>query len=501
MSIKRPINSLLIIVIILAMISLVSCGSDTGETTGETIGKTAGETTAEIAAEIAGEIAGEISVSYFSEMPYGSFLAEAADLFEHDHPGAKINLEGFSYMPEIKTSEMEDGSTLAVLEDDDEAAVMDYSNRVNTALMSGKGPDILAFDVLPFRKYADSGILEDLAAYMEADEGFNIGDYRRNILDGARYKSSQYMLPLDFFYFFIALDNTRVDGATAAALKEKGRFTYWELTDAISGQFMGDSSGARVIDFQSGALRGFRTVFNSEYKNYIDLENKKAHFTDSDFAELLKRFERQRADGYFVPEFASRDEITEDYIASARLYYLKYETDMVLQQIFLPKQGMDVQEAFPTPTVDEIAGLLVNSEGKASFRYSQAYGISANSQNKQLAWEFLKFLMGGEMQQSNNLYGLPINNEAFTKESKKYFVTDFPSDGRMEITKPEFIDAYNEYIKYLDGFVSDLSCCPITDTVIDDLVSNEAGLFFDGSTSAEEAAATLQNRVQLYLDE
>ncbi|MDR0469069.1 MAG: extracellular solute-binding protein, partial [Peptococcaceae bacterium] len=230
-----------------------------------------------------GELSGEITISYFEAIFYEKFINEAIYLFEYDHPGTKINVAPYSMMPEVATLEREGGYRSDVIEGWDEASIMDYVSRINTELISGEGPDIIAVDVLPYYKYAENGAFEDLLPYIEADESFDITSYQHAVLEGTRYKSGQYMIPLDFDFRFISFDKNRVDSASADALKEKGRFTYWELTDIIQDQFAADDSGARVINYVDGALRAFRYVFNGEYKNYVDLENKEAHFIESDF--------------------------------------------------------------------------------------------------------------------------------------------------------------------------------------------------------------------------
>ena len=130
-----------------------------------------------------------------------------------------------------------------------------------------------------------------------------------------------------------------------------------------------------------------------------------------------------------------------------------------------------------------------------------AYGMNSNSRNKKLAWEFIKFMLGEEMQRSPNLFELPVNYAAYYEMSKRFFVTEPSEDGSMVITDEEFQYAYDEFIELFDGYVNKLTFLPITDAVIKDMVMKEAKLFFDGVKTAEEVADTLQNRVQLYLSE
>ncbi|QHI73531.1 type 2 periplasmic-binding domain-containing protein [Aminipila terrae] len=122
------------------------------------------------------KLSGEITVSCYDTMMYKDFLENAAKVFEKKHPGTKINVEGFAPMPEVK--KMEDGSVMTSSTNNEQEQA-DYISKVNTELMSGKGADILAMDVLPYYKYADGGQLENLQNYMDADSSFDIKDYKK----------------------------------------------------------------------------------------------------------------------------------------------------------------------------------------------------------------------------------------------------------------------------------------------------------------------------------
>ena len=56
------------------------------------------------------------------------------------------------------------------------------------------------------------------------------------------------------------------------------------------------------------------------------------------------------------------------------------------------------------------------------------------------------------------------------------------------------IDKVNELISSLDSVMKN-------DSSVMDIINEEAGAYFDGSKTPEEAADLIQNRVQLYLNE
>jgi ABC-type glycerol-3-phosphate transport system substrate-binding protein len=488
-------------VALVAVLAIASAGCGGGGSQGDT----------GVAELLAGEIKGEITVSCFNTMFYERFLNEAAALFESEFPETKVNIQTFASMPETLYVDMGDDRQGGVMMQLDEQEEVDYRYGLNTQLMSGQGPDILAMDVLPYHRYADSGMLEDLRAFMDADESFHMDDYRRNIIESARYKGGQFLMPLDFDFWHVIFDKDKIGGDVAIALRSKDRFSYPELIELVKAQFAADDSGARMIDLSGDEARAFRNIWQLDYNAYIDLENKKANFTDGAFVDMLKTFDEQRRSGYFQPVFQTMEEEFQDVMENGGLYYYKYNFNISLKPMFMPRGGDSPREWPGQPDIDEIAGLLTSGDGKAGFRTFQSYGMNANSQNKALAWAFIKFIIGEEMQQSRNILGLPVNNAAYIDKAKLGLVkipnyvmgenNSYTIDGFQDNTDAEYVQAYEDYLVCLNGFVDMLNYFPITDNIISEMVRSEAELFFDGTKSAEDVAETLQNKVQLYLDE
>ena len=460
---------------------------------------------------LAEELRGEITVSCFNIVHYERFLSEAAARFENAFPGTRINILTFSSMPETTDVDLGGGRIGGVTEQLDRQEESDYISGINAQLIGGRGPDILAMDVLPCHRYADAGLLEDLRVFMDADENFHMNAYRRNIFESTRYKGGQYFLPLDFDFRYVVFDKDKLSAETALVLRSKDKFTYPELIGLIREQFAADGSDARVIDLGGDEARAFRTIWQLDYNKYVDLTDKNVHFTDSGFAGMLLEFDRQRRSGYFQPVFATLAEEVQDSMDNQDLYYFQYQPAYYLKLMFIPTDGGYRRDWPAHPDPDEIAGLLTNEDGGAVFRSFQSYAINANSQNKALAWAFLKFMLSEEMQQSTDLLGLPVNNAAFTDRAGLGLVRmpnyvfgegdSYTMEGFLENPDEKYIEAYQDYLSRLNVFVDALDEYSVADETISRMITDEAALFFNGSKSAEDVAAVLQNKVRLYLDE
>jgi len=224
-----------------------------------------------------------------------------------------------------------------------------------------------------------------------------------------------------------------------------------------------------------------------------------------DFAQLLSRLEQHNSKGYFMPKTDSIDELTQDVFDNHRNYYYKEHVSLTIRNIFLPKMNTSVPEIFPYPDIDEIIGLMANSEGKSMFNCFHAYSINSNSQNKKLAWEFIKFLLSKKMQTSLTFAGTPVNKAAFYETSKAFFKAYSNADIldylATEINNVDYLDAYNNYTVFMDEYLNNLDFCPVYDEKVKEIVGKEISHFFNRSMSAEEITNALQEKVQIYLNE
>ncbi|MEJ8546216.1 ABC transporter substrate-binding protein [Brevibacillus borstelensis] len=468
---------------------------------------------------LSGEIRGEITVSAYETFRYKNFLEEAAKAFEQKYPGTKVNISTFSKMPEVKTSGDDDKKMTIMTKGDDSQARVDYINKINTELMSGRGADVLGIDVLPWYKYAQSGQLEDVSKYMDTDPAFNLSDYRGNILQATRYKDGQYIFPLDYTFNYFAYDSSLFTEEQQKQLQMDDTFTYENLIGIGASTYKEVSRNTekpiKMFGFDERDI--FRKLLQENYKDLIDIEQRKVHINGGKFAKLLESVKEYAEKDYLKPSTATGTQITLDSLQKNKdeQYFYKVKNNFSLLQHFNKNSRkmamMDSgQSSSGNEDNDKIAGLSANSDGKVSFSYNQAYAINSNSANKRTAWEFIKFLASEEMQTSLqlSLNGLPINNNARSEKAKLsvtgelYSAMMSPQEntGGGELTD-EQMEIYNKYIKTVDRFSDLINSFPVTDTTIESMINAEIENFFNGSKTADEVADILQSKIELYLSE
>ncbi|TXK84841.1 extracellular solute-binding protein [Paenibacillus sp. N3.4] len=109
----------------------------------------------------------------FSVMTSDRFLELAKQKFEEKHPDIKIEIKESIAAPQMQqNAQTQQKGVMLMTGKPDPKNVEKYVSSVNTELMSGKASDIIVMDNLPFKKYADKKLLENIGDLMSKDASF-----------------------------------------------------------------------------------------------------------------------------------------------------------------------------------------------------------------------------------------------------------------------------------------------------------------------------------------
>jgi ABC-type glycerol-3-phosphate transport system substrate-binding protein len=520
------------------------------------------------------ELSGELTISVFNPMPAQTFLESAAQKFKEQHPNININVEAFAEMPEVKTAES-NGKVIAQVNNTvDSALRQDYIKQLNTQLMSGAGADIIAMDVIPYYRYATGGQLLDLTGYTTPENGFNMADYQQNIIEGTRIEGKQYFIPLDYSFDLIAYDPSLFSAEQLTALQNADAMTYDEMIGLADSAFKREEAMMFTRTGGSSPSSLFYEILSQNYSDFLNIPEKTAAFNTGEFAELLNKMKNYEQLGYILPGFTEKgsEEAVQARQAlmsetSLKAYYknvansvlMNYLTNYYNQSKAEGFQNRMVMNGVMLSDTDELLGLVKSDKGEVLYNTSSAYGINANTQNKELAWAFLQFLLSREMQVSSALTikGIPVNKNAASDKAKLAAagVDSGISIGGMELrqTKPQQAgegqmlnqseDAaggaapaedsppaeggksmiqqgnlpvpnaadvtltedqqkiYDIYMELINKYSAMVNTFSVSDQTITDIIIAETVKFFNGSKSAEEVSNVIQNKVDLYINE
>jgi len=457
-------------------------------------------------------LSGDLTISAFDSIMMGPFLEQAAELFTYKHPDVNITVESFSAVPEMMEIEMEDGTTAQVMRvEGGPHQHRDYINQVNTELMSGRGPDILTLDILPFHRYAMMRHLANLQTLMDNDPNFNTGDYRANILDAITSEDGLFKFPITIDFSYLTFDSSLFTPAQKSALLENDTFTVEELFD-IARPALEDAhtNGNEHLMMALPEFMLFLRMFDLYQGHFIDIHNRQANFTDGIFVEMLNQIKRFSDAGYLHGDWADNVRTLGGTAATERYFYGLNPNLMLFNEFNRDdpvRWAMDFSGRISDD--DLIAGLLKNSFGQVPFALGErmggaAFGINANSPNQALAWEFIKFLSSyALMELIQSPGGIPLHVGALEEVTRRWATNAIFSEQQgesIELTAAEQA-RFDAYMETVDHFMSLFNTFNVTDTIIRDMVIEAVREFFDGDISAEDLANRLQSSIHLVLNE
>lgn len=362
-------------------------------------------------------------------------------------------------------------------------------SQLNLDLTGGNIPDILITDsYTPTETYIAKGIFADLYEFIDSDGELKREDFVPNLLSSFETDGKLYRFT-DSFTVYTVIGKTSIFGDKMgitvdrlneiAASRPAGAemFAGFTKTDILT--YAMEMSGSEFIDFKNG-----KCDFNSE--GFIKmLEFANGYLNDIDFAT------------YFDDAFWGRFETM--FADESALLMVCYLTDYADVYRFEHTNFDDSVTAVGFPCKDRTG---------TSFVVDSGFSIAEKSPNKEGAWEFVRTMLLPEYQDCADQF--PVRNDSLDKYAAAAMKYDpdrvnyaLVMMGGMALTsgvgdigepKQEDIDRMNEIIASANGIMS------YNGSVLE-IIKEEAASYFSGSKSPEDAAALIQTRVQLYLDE
>lgn len=378
----------------------------------------------------------------------------------------------------------------------------DYSaglTKLNTEILSGQVPDLLATSSIPVSKYAAQGLLTDLWQFIDADENIKREDLMTQVLDAISIDGKLYQMPTTFYLNTVAgLDKVVGDYRD-----------NWDLTSLMQAM---ESLRPEATIFSETTTKEemlLMTVARG-IDQFIDWNTGECSFDSPEFLELLN----------FVNQFAA------DFDYENYDWDTDYESDFVrikdgrqlLTQISLSDFGdlsvyfaaLDNQPCF--------VGFPVGAPH--TLDVSSPVAISAASQHKDAAWAFVRSLVQEDYQK--NTWGFPINRKVFDQKAEEAMTPVYQLDangqplldeegnkieqsqGGMGWGNDEMYEIYAVTQEQYDTLMELLANCSggySYDEEISEILSEATAPFFAGEKSAEDTAREIQSRVKLYVAE
>lgn len=315
-------------------------------------------------------------------------------------------------------------------------------------MLYGECPDLLFVNGLPFEQYARQGLLEDLYAYLDADEALSREDLTQNLLCALETDGALYCLPQTYL-----LD-------TAVGLQETVRGKEgWSMTAFLdTAQAHPEITSIFAQEDGQGMLE---LLLLHAPGTFVDYEAAEARFDSPDFLRLLALAEAQKR-----PEA----EPGWDVLQSGQT---------LLEELMIVRA-----EEFEEQYTSELQGCVFSGfpgAGQASFYLTLPMAIPVNAREKTGAWAFLKLLITEDLYAARSRGGwLPLQADF---EEKTAAMTDSAAQALLR----ELQQTAQTVFYY--------------DEAVQTILREELPYFLAGDQTAAQIADRIQGRVQLYLQE
>lgn len=344
--------------------------------------------------------------------------------------------------------------------------------RLDGALASKDGPDLLDLSHRDIWKYVNAGALDDLYAYM-GEDGIRKEDYLSNLLEAFTVDGKLVTIPRLFTVSYVLAQEGTVSGLkdwsmeSVMALSERYPDRsllpeIWATADYLMGNFCADYYLEKYIDWESGDCdfdsEGFRSLLN-----------------------WAKEGLRQKGEGSLLnPTFI--------YDYKSYLYSLA------------GSRGRSVLLGIPT----------ADGKGKFPVRVNNALSILTNSRHKEGAWEFMRFYLEHAEED-----GFPTRVEDLNAKEEEAMTGGIFHDEKGEPMIRPWATTYingvgmsiyamtQEEAEVMRNIIETMDFTPrssVRQSVVD-IVTEESKSFFSGTKSAEEVTKIIQNRVSVLIQE
>ncbi|MBO5163167.1 MAG: extracellular solute-binding protein [Ruminococcus sp.] len=379
-------------------------------------------------------------------------------------------------------------------------------------IIAGNAPDIIKFDSnIPVNTFGSrEGMFVDLYTLIDNDKDISRDDFLDGFLEGYETNGKLLMFDTEFTVSTVSVKEKFLNGLTS--------WNYEQLGDVYRNM-------PEDMFFSSEAASQTRSdVFMSfiNYGEFVDYDNAACNFDSPEFIKAMK-FIGENEIGLTEEEY-----LNGEMQYSGNYYAEIHRADKALALTFEPVNGFygfrEIEQGYMGEPTAFIGYPTENGCGNYR-RINGGYGIMANSDNIEGAWEFLKYYLFDESKDPRFYFsGLEKNFEEQAAESVEEYIEVDPETGKEysgeifvwhdnggmhfengaspELHKTDIHPLTEEQQTEYEALVREAvkNVCIVDSTLIS-ILREELVCYFEGERSAEETAEIIQNRVSIYISE
>lgn len=360
-----------------------------------------------------------------------------------------------------------------------------YRTTTNTAMLSGKGMDIIEVGGLPVKEYVSKGFLLNMNDLLEQDKTLDKDDLQMKIVDGLKLNDGVYTIPLGYSLRVLVGNGDMLDNANVTFDDKTWDWTEFGRVSKEVIQKAKESGTNEVYALASYPPEYlFQEMLYENYAAFVEPSAKKASFDSPEFVDLLQQ----------AMNMNDEKIITADEAQPGQQLFSSTPIGSPLDFIDSPYTLFDHPKLMLLPRAGESAG----QKGARVFTSTQ-FAIHAKSPAQDEAWKFITFLLSEEAQLLQEREGFSmlksVNEKMINDLQEKVGSGDYTlPNGQQAKVPDEQFTVFKQIVQSADQYV-DLDSKVIT------IAGEESMAFFSGQKTAEEVAKLIQNRVTTYLNE
>lgn len=359
----------------------------------------------------------------------------------------------------------------------------DYSagyTKLITEIGSGAVPDIMLTDGLPIETFGAKGLLADLWPFIDADE--ELGG-RAGVVEPVFNALSQdgklYEISSNFYI-------TTIAGPASIVGTEPG-WTYEEMYAALDQM----PEGCELFSLGTTRSDVFSSICMLNLSRFVDWTTGECSFDSDDFISLMEFANRfpetfdwehhewtnEDSDAYRIKEgrqLLVTLSLSDPY--SYNYYSEMFNGDMALK-------------GFPDVPG---SGAVFNMNGTG-------LAIASTCKNQDAAWSFVRTLLTREYQE-NYTYGFCTNRELCEENIQSMVGESYYSYDQVTGEEKEIIFTQENADLITDLINNTSMVADYNTSQINDIINEEVAYYFSGEKTAQDVAATIQNRVSIYVN-
>ena len=364
--------------------------------------------------------------------------------------------------------------------------------RLNNDIIAGNMPDILLVDSygMSVENYASKGLLADIGALIAADEELANVEFMDNVFNACKLDGKLYEI-IPAFSVSTYIGKTSVVGSRSSWSMEDAQKLLSEMPEGTN--LFGDMTRDGYLNM----------VMEISGRDFVDVSTGKCNFDSEEFISLM--------------EFAKTlpEEITYDY--SGDDWYIEYENQYrenrtILSSCYISNyQNLvyTINGSFGENVT--FIGMPTYSGNGSAIYTSNTYAISAKSSYIDVAWDFMKYYLTDEYQDTLS-WQLPVCKDQFDKLAQKATRKPVYEDADGMPHEDEYYYWINDenvilepltqkQVYNITNYISSVNTRVYYNRDITNILTEEMEAFYQGQKSAKEVAGIIQSRVQLYVNE